>query len=48
MPERDLKAIEFDKVMTLVMGMAASEPAREVRPEKILGPDWSSRRSGSD
>jgi DNA mismatch repair protein MutS2 len=30
MRERDLKALEFDKVMTLVMGMAASEPAREV------------------
>jgi len=30
MRERDLKALEFDKVMTLVMAMAASEPAREV------------------
>jgi len=30
MRERDLKALEFDKVMTLVMSMAASEPAREV------------------
>jgi DNA mismatch repair protein MutS2 len=30
MRERDLKALEFDKVMTLVMGMAASAPAREV------------------
>jgi DNA mismatch repair protein MutS2 len=30
MRERDLKSLEFDKVMTLVMGMAASEPAREV------------------
>ena len=30
MRERDLKALEFDKVMTLVIGMAASEPAREV------------------
>jgi DNA mismatch repair protein MutS2 len=30
MRERDLKALEFDKVMALVMGLAASEPAREV------------------
>ena len=30
MRERDLKALEFDKVMALVMSMAASEPAREV------------------
>jgi len=30
MRERDLKALEFDKVMTIVMGLAASEPAREV------------------
>ncbi len=30
MRERDLRALEFDKVMALVMGMAASEPAREV------------------
>jgi hypothetical protein len=29
MRERDLKALEFDKVMALVMTMAASEPARE-------------------
>ena len=30
MRDRDLKALEFDKVMALVMSMAASEPAREV------------------
>ncbi len=30
MRERDLKALEFDKIIALVMGMAASEPAREV------------------
>src|SRR5690242_11133933 len=30
MRDRDLKALEFDKVMALVMGLAASEPAREV------------------
>src|ERR1700693_2137623 len=30
MRERDLKALEFDKVMALVMTMAASEPEREV------------------
>src|SRR4029077_12663720 len=30
MRERDLKALEFDKVMAIVMGLAASEPAREV------------------
>src|SRR6202050_1772844 len=30
MRERDLRALEFDKVMTVVMGLAASEPAREV------------------
>ena len=30
MRERDLKALEFDKLMALVMSMAASEPAREL------------------
>jgi len=30
MRDRDLRALEFDKVMALVMSMAASHPAREV------------------
>ena len=33
MRERDLKALEFDKVMNLAMEHAASEPAREAIAE---------------